>query len=133
MTSVNVMLASFIITLGCTENATGCPFAATEVMQSVMLVDGTSSETTWYSSISCRVALPCGLSSAARSIPASANAWSVGANTVNGPGPSKVESRSACNTALTRLLWIPVNDAVAGISSGGIRTWSITWMIPLED
>ena len=37
--------------------------------------------------MSLRVCLPSGVSSAARSIPASANAWSVGAKTVNGPGP----------------------------------------------
>ena len=64
-------------------------------MQSVTADAGTSEGTTWYSRMSARVTLPSGVSSAARLIPASLNAWSVGAKTVNGPGPSRVASKSA--------------------------------------
>ena len=54
-------------------------------------------------------ALPSGVSSEARSIPASANAWSVGANRVNGPSPCRVVSNSAWITAATSESWIPVH------------------------
>ena len=84
--------------------------------------------------MSVKVALPSGVLSAARSIPASTNAWSVGANTVNGPSPSRVGSNSAWITAATSELWTPVQAAVLGTSVGvevGVRTLSITWIIPL--
>ncbi len=84
--------------------------------------------------MSDRVALPSGVSSAAKSIPASANAWSVGAKTVKGPSPCSVVSNSACITAATSELCTPVHCAVRGISLGvevGDRTLSITCIIPL--
>ena len=74
------------------------------------------------------------MSSVARSMPASAKAWSVGAKSVNGPSPWRVSSNSAWMTAATSELWIPVHCAVRGRSLGvevGVRTLSITWMIPL--
>ena len=67
-------------------------------------------------------------------MPASANAWSVGAKSVNGPSPWSVPSNSAWMTAATRELWIPVHCAVRGISFGvdvGVRTLSMTWITPL--
>ena len=69
-----------------------------------------------------------------RSIPASVNAWSVGAKTVNGPSPCKVATNDACVKAETRVLWSPVDAAVAAISTGpcgGINTLSMTWIMPL--
>ena len=70
----------------------------------------------------------------ARSIPASVNAWSVGAKSVNGPEPCNVSNNSAWTTAETRVSCIPVHCAVRGISFGvsvGLRTLSMTWIIPL--
>ena len=58
-----------------------------------------------------------GVSKSARSIPASANAWSVGANTVKGPVPSRVDTRFACAKAATRESCTPVPAALVGISS----------------
>ena len=69
------------------------------------------------------------MSSAARSIPASANAWSVGANTVKGPSPCNVASNSACTIPETNELCTPVHSAVLGMSFGvavGINTLSMT-------
>ena len=43
-----------------------------------------------------------------KSIPASVNAWSVGANTVNGPSPCRVETRLAFARAATSEAWTPV-------------------------
>ena len=56
------------------------------------------------------------MSNDAKSIPASANAWSVGAKTVNGPSPDSVDARPACVSAATRELCTPVSDAFVGIS-----------------
>ena len=47
------------------------------------------------------MALPSGVSSEAKSIPASVNAWSVGAKTVNGPVPWSVSNSSAWITPAT--------------------------------
>ena len=52
---------------------------------SVRSADIISPGTTWYSKMFARVSFPSGVSSAAKSIPAAANASSVGANSVNGP------------------------------------------------
>ena len=41
------------------------------------------------------MAFPSAVFKSAKFIPASENAWSVGAKTVNGPGPCSVESKSA--------------------------------------
>ena len=94
-TSAIVTVASFTITDCPTLNASGCPFAAVALPQFTTAEDGTSEDTTWYSKISLRAIFPSGVSSAAKSIPASAKAWSVGANTVNGPGPCRVSRSSA--------------------------------------
>ena len=66
--------------------------------------------------MSVRVALPSSLSSAARSIPAAANASSVGAKTVNGPSACKAETSPACESAATRESWAPVFCAFVGMS-----------------
>ena len=68
-------------------------------------------------------------------MPASVKAWSVGAKTVNGPGPCKVSSRPAWTTALTSESWTPVHWAVRGMSLGvsvGMSTLSMTWMRPFD-
>ena len=67
--------------------------------------------------MSTSVAFSASVSNDARSIPASANAWSVGANTVNGPLPCSAPTRSACASAATNESWIPVAAALVGISS----------------
>ncbi len=79
------------------------------------------------------VAFSSSVSKVVRSIPKSANAWSVGANTVNGPSPCRVETNPACAKAATKAVWFPVPEATVGMSSaGGVRTLSITWIIPFE-
>ena len=75
--------------------ANSSPFTADATKPSVTAEDGTAPDTTWYSRISVSRALPSSLSRAARSIPASANASSEGANIVNGPSPCKVATSSA--------------------------------------
>ena len=75
--------------------------------------------------MSDRAAFPSTVSKAARSIPASVNAWSVGAKIVKGPGPCRVSSNSAWITAATRESCITVHCAVQGISlcvSLGVNT-----------
>ena len=52
-----------------------------------------------------------------RSIPAFAKASSVGANTVKGPSPDSVVTRSACVKAATRESCMPVAEAFVGMSS----------------
>ena len=54
--------------------------------------------------MSARAALPSVVSRAAKSIPASVNAWSVGAKRVKGPAVCRVASRSAWITASTKVL-----------------------------
>src|SRR6185437_10057776 len=62
--------------------------------------------TTWYVRILVSVALFSGLSRLS-TVPAgsAANASLVGANTVNGPGPSSVSTRPAAFTAATSVVW----------------------------
>ena len=67
--------------------------------------------------MSVSVAFNSGVLKFARSIPASAKAWSVGANTVNGPLPDNAPTKSACASAATNESWIPVAAALVGISS----------------
>ena len=59
------------------------------------------------------------MSKSAKSIPASEKAWSVGAKTVNGPGPCRVGTKPTCERAATREVWTPVLPAFVGISSVG--------------
>ena len=100
-TSAMDTVASFTITPPSTVNASGWPLTAFADMQSVTAEAGTSPLTTWYSRISVSAAFPSGVSRAARSMPASANAWSVGAKTVNGPVPCRVSNSSAWITPAT--------------------------------
>ena len=65
------------------------------------------------------VAFSSGVSKSSRMIPASAKAWSVGANTVNGPVPWSVATSPAWARAATNESWMPVAAAFAGISSAG--------------
>ncbi len=132
MTSVNTTLASLTITPPAMVKESGWPLAASAVMHSVTLAAGTSALTTWYSRMSLKVALPSVVVKSARSMPASAKAWSVGAKTVKGPGPWRVAKSSAWITAATKLSWMPVDWAVEGMSTGGISTLSMTWMMPFE-
>ena len=85
--------------------------------------------------MSTRVWFSSGVSNVDKSIPAAVNAASVGANTVNGPSPSKVVTRLAWISACTRApTGVPGVEAVAGMSSssaGGNRTASITCTTPL--
>ena len=74
ITSGRVTLASFTFTPPATVNASGWPFTAFAVIHSVTFAAGTSPETTWYRRMSERVAFPSGVSSAAKSIPASMKA-----------------------------------------------------------
>ena len=70
-----------------------------------------------------------------RSTPAAVNASSVGANTVKGPVPSRVVTKSAVLNAATSAVWIPVLDATLGISTksaGGIKTVSMTCITPFD-
>ena len=85
--------------------------------------------------MSTNVAFSSSVSKDARSIPAAANAASVGANTVKGPSACNADTKSAAVKAATKEVWIPVDVAVAGISTksaGGISTVSITWITPLD-
>ncbi len=74
-----------------------------------------------------------------------ANASSVGAKTVNGPGPCSVSTNPAAVAALRRVPNEPAALAVATMSpagavvadgtglawaAGGSSTWSMTWMTP---
>ena len=136
VTSAMVTLASLTMTPpSATVNATSSPLAMVAAIPSVTAEDGTEPAYTWYSRMSVRVALPSSLSRAARSIPAAANASSVGAKTVNGPSPWRVASSSAWITAATSESCTPVPEATVGMSAtspGGISTLSMAWMIPLD-
>ena len=110
------------------------PFAIDIIIPSVISAPHTAPMWTWCSKISARIDLFSGESNVAKSIPASANAWSVGAKTVNGPSPCRVVSNSACITAATSESCTPVHWAVRGTSFGvsvGDSTLSITCITPL--
>ena len=133
-TSAVTTLASLTITPLVKSKVRSSPLTAVATIPSLNALEGTLEPTTWYRSMSSNVSLPSGVSSAARSIPASVNAWSVGAKTVNGPSPCRVVNSSAWITAATSELCSPVHCAVRGISLGvsvGINTLSITCISPL--
>ena len=133
-TSAAVTVAPFTTTVSLTVKLSGWPLTVVADMQSVTLAAGMFAPTTWYSRMSDKASLPSGVSRAARSMPASAKAWSVGAKTVNGPSPCRVSSSPACTTAETKDVWLPVHEAVRGMSFGvsvGVSTLSMTWMMPL--
>ena len=67
--------------------------------------------------MSTRVAFSSSVSKEARSIPAAANAASVGAKTVNGPSPCSAVTRSAWSSAATRESCCPVSCAFVSMSS----------------
>jgi len=73
--------------------------------------------TTWYVRMLASLALFSGFSSES-SVPAGsfANAASVGANTVNGPGPLRVSTRPAACSAVARVLKSPAATAVSTMS-----------------
>ena len=108
ITSASMTFASLIMTPSPTVKVASSPLTMVAVMPSVTSAAATDPEYTWYSRMSVKAALPSSLSSAARSIPAAVNASSVGAKTVNGPSPWRVVSSSACTTAATSAVWIPV-------------------------
>ena len=74
LTSARVTFAPLTITPLPTVKDRDWPLTAVTDKHSVTALDGTSPETTWYSKISDNVALPSGVSRAARSMPASMNA-----------------------------------------------------------
>ena len=84
-----------------TPNFTLSPLTVVASIPSVTALDGTEPDTTWWRSISDKVAFSSGVSKSFRSIPALANAWSVGAKTVNGPVPCNVVTKSTCVSAAT--------------------------------
>ena len=64
-----------------------------------------------------------------------ANAASVGAKTVNGPGPASTLSSPVACSSLTSVVNCPAATAVwtmFGPSDGGISTVSIAWITPFE-
>ena len=99
--SVTVAGPTMTVPVLSTLNLTLSPLTMAAIMPSVTSVDATSPETTWWSKISESVAFSSGVSKSLRSIPASAKAWSVGANTVNGPVPCKVVTKPAWDNAAT--------------------------------
>ena len=66
--------------------------------------------------MSTKVAFSSSVSNVDRSIPAAANASSVGAKTVNGPCAWRSSTSPACARAATRESWTPVFWAFVGIS-----------------
>ena len=62
-----------------------------------------------------------------------ANASSVGANTVNGPGPMSASTSPETSSAATSAWNLPSPAAISTIdpiSCGGRSTESMTWMVP---
>ena len=123
-TSASTTLASLTMTPSATVNERSSSLTAVAVMPSVTADAGTEPETTWYSRISVSVALPSTVSNAARSIPAAANASSVGANTVNGPVPWSVSTSSAWARAATSAVWMVVAWAVIAMFIAGVQTYA---------
>ena len=112
-----VTLALLTVTpLASTPNWTRSPLTVVANMPSLRALEGTSPATTWWRRMEVRVAFSSGVSKVLRSMPASANATSVGANTVKGPAPWSVVTRSACVKAATSESWTPVAEALAGMS-----------------
>ena len=66
--------------------------------------------------MSLRVAFSSSVSNVERSIPAAANASSVGAKTVNGPSACNADTSPACDKAATRESCTPVFWAFVGMS-----------------
>ena len=66
--------------------------------------------------MSARVAFSSSVSNVDKSIPAAANASSVGAKTVNGPSACNAETSSAWDRAATRESCTPVFWAFVGMS-----------------
>ena len=95
-TSAAVTTASLTLTsVADTEKVSVSWFKAVAAIPSVRSDDTTVPDTTWYVRMSTSVAFSSSVSNVARSIPASVNAWSVGAKTVNGPVPCRVATRFA--------------------------------------
>jgi hypothetical protein len=86
--------------------ATGCAPLSAAILPPIASAN-TSAPTTWQVRIVASRAL---FSSIIRALSVSSvirpNASSVGANTVNGPGPDNVSTRPACVTAATSFVWI---------------------------
>ena len=73
-TSGRVTVAPLTVTASPTPKESVLPLTAVADPHSSTAEDGTSLPTTWYSKMSASAALPSSLSSAARSMPASAKA-----------------------------------------------------------
>ena len=117
ITSADVTVASFTMTdPPDTVNETSSPLSDSTDNPSVTSEDATAPLITWYSRMSVRVAFSSSVSNEERSIPAAANASSVGAKTVNGPSACRAETSPACESAATRESCTPVFCAFVGMS-----------------
>ncbi len=83
------------------ENVTLSSLAIVKVIPSTISDEVTYPEATWNRRMSARTAISSSLSKLSRSIPAIANASSVGAKTVNGPSVCRVVTRLAFDNAAT--------------------------------
>ena len=101
------------------------PFAATTVFApSARALDGITPGTTWWRRMSARAAISSGVSNESRSIPAAANASSLGANTVYSVSPLRVVTKSAAVSAATRDVWIVVAPAVIAMLTAGVHMYA---------
>ena len=117
VTSACVTTASLTFTSTPTPKDNLSPFSASVVSPSERSVDITKPVTTWYVRMSTSVAFSSSVSKVLKSIPAAVKASSVGANTVKGPSPCNVLTKSACTKAATNESWTPVFCALVGMSS----------------
>ena len=100
------------------------PFAAaTVVVPSAKSVDITVPGTTWYSRISASAAISSSVLKLLKSIPAAANASSVGANTVYSSSPDNVSTRPAAPSAATNDVWMDVAAAVVGRFTAAVHMY----------
>ena len=117
ITSAEVTFASLTATTPLvTVKDRSSPLSASAVIPSVTSEAVTSPLTTWYSSMSLRVAFSSSVSNADKSIPAAAKASSVGAKTVNGPSACSADTSPAWDNAATRESCAPVFWAFVGMS-----------------
>ena len=115
-TSASTTVASLTMTESPTVKERSSPLTAAATSPSVTAEEGTSPATTWYSSMSLRVAFSSSVSNADKSIPAAAKASSVGAKTVNGPSACSADTSPAWDNAATRESCAPVFWAFVGMS-----------------
>ena len=104
VTSAVVTFASLTMTSPfVTVKERSSPLSACAVIPSVTSEAVTEAKTTWYRRMSLRVEFSSSVSNVDRSIPAAANASSVGAKTVYGPSCCRAPTSPACIRASTRM------------------------------